>query len=106
MIRKIQLIMVLLLSTASAQAGYLDGNFLKKMSNAPITENSHFQYVGYIAAVIDMDNATKICVDYSSSMQPILDTVQQYLINHPNNLNGSAIGFIQSALELKFPCKG
>jgi len=98
--------MVLLLSTAYAQAGYLDGNFLKEMSNAPITENAHFQYVGYIAAVIDTDNSTKICVDYSASMQPILDTVQQYLSKHPDKLNGSAIGLVQSALELKFPCKG
>ena len=76
------------------------------MSNAPITENAHLQYVGYIAAVIDIDNATNICVDYSASMQPILDTVQQYLMNHSNELNGSAAALIQSALKQSFPCKG
>ena len=93
------------LTTGHTQAGYLDGNFLKKMSNASITENSHFQYVGYIAAIIDMDDATNICVDYSASMQPILDSVQQYLIEHSDDLNESATGLIQVALKQKFPCK-
>jgi hypothetical protein len=106
MFKKIQFILILILSTGYAHAGYIDGNFLKEMSNAPITENAHFQYVGYIAAVIDMDNATNICVDYSASMQPILDTVQQYLMNYSSDLNGSAVELIQSALKQNFPCNG
>jgi hypothetical protein len=105
MFKKITFMMILILSTGYVHAGYIDGNFLKEMSNAPITERAHFQYVGYIAAVIDMDNATNICVDYSTSMQPILDTVQQYLINHSSKLNVSAVGLIQSSLKQSFPCK-
>ena len=76
------------------------------MSNAPISDNAHLQYVGYIAAVIDIDNNKTICVDHSTNMQPILDAVQKHLSEQPSEeLNKSAVGFILTALKKTFPCE-
>jgi hypothetical protein len=90
----------------SAKAGYIDGNTLKAMSVAPVTDNSHLQFVGYVIGAIDSDEQKNICVDAPPrELTPVLDAVINYLATNPEKLNNSGSSLVVEALIPLYSCK-
>ncbi|TWX67755.1 hypothetical protein ESZ36_10570 [Colwellia demingiae] len=90
---------------SSASASYIDGNLLKSMSVAPVTENSHLQFVGYVVGVIDSNEQDNLCVDVPpNALTPVLDTVINYLANNPEKLNASGSDLVVEALIKQYSC--
>ncbi|PKH87168.1 Rap1a/Tai family immunity protein [Colwellia sp. Bg11-28] len=90
---------------SSASASYIDGNLLKSMSVAPVSENAHLQFVGYVVGVIDSNKQNNLCVDVPpNELTPLLDTVINYLANNPEKLNASGSDLIVEALIPKYSC--
>lgn len=102
------ILLTIILSTvfiSSASANYIDGNLLKLMSVAPVTENAHLQFVGYVVGVIDSDKNNKLCVNVPpNALTPVLDAVIDYLANNPERLNASGSDLVVKALLPKYSC--
>jgi hypothetical protein len=91
---------------STASAGYIDGHVLKSMSEAPVTENSHLQYVGYIIGVIDSDEQKMICVNEPpNELTPVLEAVRNYLASNSSELERSGNSLVISALTPSYGCK-
>lgn len=98
-------IISLSLFISSASASYIDGNLLKSMSVAPVTENAHLQFVGYVVGVIDSNEQNNLCVDVPpNALTPVLDTVIDYLANNLDELDSSASDLVVEALIKKYSC--
>jgi len=68
----------------SVHANYIDGNLLKSMSVAPVTDNAHLQFVGYVIGVIDSDAQHSLCVNVApNALIPVLEAVIDYLDSNP-----------------------
>jgi len=75
------------------------------MSVAPVTENAHLQFVGYVVGVIDSNEQNNLCVDVPpNALTPVLDTVINYLANNPEKLNTSGSDLVVEALIPKYSC--
>lgn len=104
--RNVLSFIMMLLFVSKANAGYINGHVLKSMSIAPVTDNSHLQYVGYIIGVIDSDKQKTICVDAPpNALTPVLDSVKTYLADNPNKLDRSGSSLVVEALIPLYLCK-
>ena len=102
----ISIVLLFICSVSTASAGYINGHVLKSMSVAPVTENSHLQYVGYVIGVIDADEQQNVCVNEPpNALTPVLDAVRKYLANNPEKLNNSGNSLVISALISSYACK-
>lgn len=91
---------------SSASASFIDGHLLKAMSGAPVTDNAHLQFVGYVVGVIDADEQNTLCVNVpANALTPVLDTVIKYLSNHPEQLDSSGSYLVVQALVPKYSCE-
>lgn len=91
---------------SSARASFIDGHLLKVMSVAPVTDNAHLQFVGYVVGVIDSDEQNTLCVNVpANALTPVLDVVIKYLSNHPEQLDASASYLVVQALVPKYSCE-
>lgn len=89
----------------SINANYIDGHLLKSMSVAPVTENSHLQFVGYVIGVIDANDQIMLCVNVpSNDLNPVLDAVIDYLADNPNKLDSPGHELVIKALIPKYTC--
>jgi len=102
------ILLIILLSSAfisSVNASYIDGNLLKSMSVAPVTENAHLQFVGYVVGTIDSNMDNKLCVNVPpNELTPVLDEVIDYLANNPEQLDASGSDLVIKALLSKYSC--
>jgi hypothetical protein len=91
--------------TSSVTANYIDGNLLKSMSVAPVTQNSHLQFVGYVIGVIDSNDQNILCVNaLPNGLTPVLDEVINYLADNPKKLNAPGNQLVVEALLPKYSC--
>lgn len=103
---RLLLIVMFLSCFSTANAGYINGHVLKSMSIAPVTDNSHLQYVGYVVGVIDSDEQKKICVNVPpNALTPVLNSVKIYLADNPNELDLPGNRLVISALTSSYGCK-
>ena len=102
------ILLTVILSTvfsSSVNANYIDGNLLKLMSVAPVTDHSHLQFVGYVVGVIDSNDQHKLCVNVPpNALTPVLDTVIDYLANNLDKLNAPGNDLVVEALLPKYSC--
>ena len=102
------LLLIIFLSTvciSSVNASYIDGHLLKSMSVAPVTENSHLQFVGYVVGVIDSNEQNNLCVNVPpNALTPVLDTVIDYLASHPEQLDAAGSDLVIKAFLPKYSC--
>jgi hypothetical protein len=89
----------------SVNANYIDGNLLKSMSVAPVTENAHLQFVGYVIGVIDANDQNTLCVNVPpNALTPVLDVVIDYLAAHPEKLKEPGNQLVIEALLPNYSC--
>jgi len=98
-------ILLLIVFISSARASFIDGHLLKAMSAAPVIDNAHLQFVGYVVGVIDSNEQNTLCVDVpANALTPVLDTVITYLSNNPEQLDASGNYLVVQALVPKYSC--
>ena len=89
----------------SVNANYIDGHLLKSMSVAPLNDNSHLQFVGYVIGVIDVNDQIILCVNVpSNALTPVLDEVIDYLADNPNKLDSPGNELVVNALLPSYSC--
>jgi len=91
--------------SSSVTANYIDGNLLKSMSVAPVTEYSHLQFVGYVIFVVDANDQNRLCVNAPpNALTPVLGAVIDYLADNPEKLNAPGNQLVVEALLPKYSC--
>ena len=91
---------------SSASASLIDGHLLKAMSVAPVTDNAHLQFVGYVVGVIDSNAQNNLCVNVPpNALTPVLDTVITYLSNNSEHLDSPGSYLVVQALVPKYSCE-
>lgn len=113
---KILLAILFIFSSAIAQAA-MDGNALYDAygAYARTTQNSAPQsapnvntgiYVGYVSGASDVfHNLELFCPPVNVKNKQLYDIVGQYLTEHPERRQNTAISLIWEALNEAFPCK-
>lgn len=106
---------------SAAHAQQVSGAELKRMSDAykksiskdsrtlsPDDISSSAMFVGYVLGVENTLNVTQlggfVCTYVNVSKEQVAAVVSNYLDDHPEDRNGSAIGIASVALTKAFPC--
>jgi Ssp1 endopeptidase immunity protein Rap1a len=107
--------------SSAAYAQQVSGAELKRMSDAykksiskdsralqPDDISSSAMFVGYVLGVENTLNVTQlggfVCTYVNVSKEQVAAVVSNYLDDHPEDWNGSAIGIASVALTKAFPC--